>query len=100
MNDQNVLSMAVVRFLGYGAEKYPDESPSRLVDEFGLEMASKLESEVRQLLDELNSLKPDWSSQSLVMAGAWAKEEMRRAHPYLNEKALEALEWAFTWWWR
>lgn len=100
MNDQNVLSLAVMCFLGYGTEKYPSESPSRLVDEFGPEMATKLEPEVKQLLDELNSIKPDWSSQSLVMAGAWAKEEMHRSHPGLNEGALDALEWVFTWWWR
>lgn len=100
MTDPNMLSLAVIRFLGYGMATHPDENSTRLVDEFGAETASKLEPDVRQLFDELNSLKPDWSAHTLVTAGAWAKEEMRRSHPELNQGALDALEWAFTWWWR
>jgi len=100
MTDPSMLSLAVIRFLGYGMATHPDEDSARLVDEFGTETASKLEPDVRQLLDELNNLKPDWSAHTLVTAGAWAKEEMRRSHPELNKGALDALEWAFTWWWR
>ena len=100
MTAPNVLSLAVVRFLGYGMATHPDEDPARLVGEFGAQMASTLEPDVRQLLDELNKLKPDWSAHSLVTAGAWAKEEIRRRHPELSQDALDALEWAFTWWWR
>ena len=100
MTDPNMVSLAVTRFLGYGIATYPDENSARLVDEFGAETASKLEPDVRLLLDELNNLKPDWSAHSLVTAGAWVKEEMHRSHPELNQGALNALEWAFTWWWR
>lgn len=96
----NATSAAVVCFLGYGRTTHPDEDSTRLVDEFGAETASKLELDVRRLLDELNNLKPDWTAHSLVTAGAWAKEEMHRGHPELDQAALEALEWAFTWWWR
>lgn len=96
----SVISLAVVRFLGYGRTTHPDEDSMRLVDEFGAETASKLEPDVRRLLDDLNNLKPDWSAHSLVTAGAWAKEKMRRGHPELDQEALDALEWAFTWWWR
>lgn len=96
----DALSLAVIRFLGYGKAAHPEEDSTRLMDEFGVVAGSKLEPEVRQLLDELNGLKPDWSAHSLVTAGAWAKEEMRRSHPELNHEALDALEWAFTWWWR
>jgi hypothetical protein len=100
MTDSNMLSLAVTRFLGYGMAAYPDENPARLIEEFGAQAASKLESDVRLLLDELNNLKPDWSMHSLVTAGAWAKDNMRCSHPELNQEALDALEWAFTWWWR
>jgi hypothetical protein len=100
MTDANKLSLAVIRFLGYGIATHPDENSACLVDEFGAETASKLEAGIRLLLGELNNLKPDWSIHSLVSAGAWAKEEMRRRHPELNQGALDALEWAFTWSWR
>jgi hypothetical protein len=95
-----MLSLAVTRFLGYGMATHPDENPAHLVDEFGVEKALKLESDVRVILNELNNLKPDWSVHSLVTAGRWAKEEIRNSHPQLNQGALDALEWAFTWWWR
>jgi len=97
---QNEFSLAVVRFLGYGRTIHPVEDLTQLVGEFGIETTSKLEPDIRQLLDDLNNLKPDWSVHSLVTAGAWAKEEMSRSHPELNQEALDALEWAFTWWWR
>lgn len=100
MTDSNMLSLAVTRFLGYGMATYPDENPARLVDEFGAQAASKLEMDVRLLLGELNNLKPDWSMHSLASAGAWARNNMHHSHPDLNQEALDALEWAFTWWWR
>jgi hypothetical protein len=92
--------LAVVKFLGYGISILPDEDPKRLIEDFGLEVAGELELEVNQLLKELNLLKPDWNKQSLVEAGAWAKVEMQRNHPELDQKSLDALEWVFTWWWR
>lgn len=130
MTDPNMLSLAVIRFLGHGTEAYPKASSARLIDEFGAEMASRLESEVRAILDELNSLKPDWPVHSSAAAIArakedvlrrhpeygekqlnvlnwplnsaciWAKEEMRRRHPELSEDALNALDWAFSFGWR
>ena len=90
MIDSNMISLAVTRFLGYGMATYPDENPARLIEAFGPQAASKLESDVRLLLEELNNLKPDWSEHSLLTAGAWAKEEMRRNHPELNQGALDA----------
>ena len=100
MTDPNMLSLAMIRFLGYGVATHPDENSARIVDEFGAKKASELEPDVRQLLNELNSLKPDWSAHTLVTAGVWAKEEMHRNHPELNQGALDAIEWVFTWWWR
>lgn len=98
--DPSMLSLAVIRYLGHGIALHPDENSARLVEEFGAETASGIEPYVRQLLDELNSLKPDWTVHTLVTAGAWAKDKMSRTHPELNEGALRALEWTFTWWWR
>lgn len=100
MTTANTLNLAVARFLGYGATIHPDESSRRLIDEFGADIAAQLEPEVKRLLNELNQLQPDWSKHSLVTAGAWAKKEMHHRHPELDSEALDALEWAFTWWWR
>jgi len=96
----DALSLAVTAFLGYGSANHPMEQPERLLDVFDSKQAHELEVEVRALLDELNKLQPDWSSLSLAEAGTWASNEMHRRHPELNQDALKALKWAFTWWWR
>lgn len=97
----NELNVAVLRFLGYDSEPYPQENGARLVDEFGVHLASQLAPKVRDLLHALDQLKPDWTVHSSLDAAAqWAREEVRRKHPELDAKALDALEWAFSWWWK
>jgi hypothetical protein len=98
--DPHQLNQAVIHFLGYGKTPYPDESPARLLHEFGAELAPQLQCEIAILLKDLNELRPDWSIHSLVTAGFWAREEIQRRHPYLEPKALDALVWLFTWWWK
>lgn len=99
MTPQENLSLAVVRFLGYREKPYPAEDTHCLIRTFGETSAIKLQADVNQLLDELNQLKPDWGTHSLASAGAWAKEQMHYKHPDLNDEALDALGWTFTWWW-
>lgn len=101
MIERSLLNSAIIEFVGYGSTVHPVEDPARLAKAFGAEKASELELEVKKLLEDLNDLKPDWSTHSsLVSAGEWAKEKMRHEHPELGEAALNALEWTFTWWWR
>jgi hypothetical protein len=99
-NCRDHINSALVAYLGYGISTYPSEQPSRIIDMFGGEAASIYISEVKDILNELKRLRPDWSSNSLVSAGVWAKEKMRLTHPELDSNALNALEWAFTWWWK
>lgn len=94
------VSLALVKFLGYGVEPYPKEDAARIEKEFGSERAPALEERVRPILSELAALNPDWSRHSLVAAAEWAGREMRRRHPELSEEGIKAMSWIFTWRWK
>lgn len=94
------VSLALVRFMGYGVELYPKEDAARIEKEFGSERASALEERVRPILSEFAALKPDWSRHSLADAAEWAGNEMKRRHPGLSEESIEAMSWIFVWRWK
>lgn len=94
------VSLAIVKFLGYGIEPYPKEDAARIEQEFGSERAPALEERARLILKELAGLKPDWSRHSLVAAVDWAGQEMKRRYPELSQDSLQAMRWMFTWRWK
>lgn len=98
--NSNVLSRALVAYLGYGIDRFPKEDMSRLISTFGEELSTKLRPQVQEILAELGQLKPNWEVHTLESSGAWAKQEMKKRHPNLDNDALDALGWTFTWWWR
>ncbi|MBI2946666.1 MAG: hypothetical protein HYY23_03410 [Verrucomicrobia bacterium] len=99
-NTQDLISAAVPLYVGYGITPFPKEDGERLVREFGPEVGRQLELKVKQVLGELDQLKPDWSAHTLVSASRWAGTELSDRHPELDAKAVAALEWIFSWWWK
>jgi hypothetical protein len=95
-----MINEAVPLYVGYGITSFPNEDASRLAAQFGPELGRQLESEVKSLLDELDQLKPDWNTHSLLSAAKWAGEELKSKHPDLDSKAIDAFEWIFSWWWK
>lgn len=98
--EENQLSCALVKYLGYGTEPYPKEDESRLVTLFGNELSTRLRRPIQQILGDLDQLKPDWNKYSMESVGTWVKDEMRLRYPSLDGHALNALAWVFMWWWR
>src|SRR5690242_13454667 len=94
----NLISEALSLYVGYGITSFPKEDVSRLKEKFDSDVALRLEKEIKLILEDLDSIKPDWKSHSLVSGSKWAVEELRHLHPELNSKAVEALEWIFSWW--
>jgi hypothetical protein len=94
------ISLAIVKFMGYGVEPYPREDAARIEKEFGSERANSLEERLRPILSEFAALKPDWSRHSLVVAAEWAGQEMKRRYPGLSEECIKAMSWIFTWRWK
>jgi predicted polyphosphate/ATP-dependent NAD kinase len=100
MNSSSDVSRAVVLYLGHGIANYAEENVGRVVEEFGKEKTKFLEREVTDILAELNAITPNWNVHTLESAASWVRDQMKSSHAELDDKALDALEWAFTWWWR
>ena len=93
------LSHALIKYIGYKNAKIPQNNASAVASEF-CNSADLLIEEINEILNELNSLQPDWELHSLDSAEKWAGRVMKERHPDLDDEALSALQWAFTWWWR
>ena len=55
---------------------------------------------VKALVAESLSIEVDWNSLSLADGGRAMAAEMARRHPELDQVALDALAWKFTFDWR
>jgi len=87
---------AIILFIGHGINPYPQEDGSRLLNKFGPILGPGLEVKVKKLLKEVDEFKPNWNTQSLVSAGKWAVDEIQKKHPELNQDALDAIFWTYT----
>src|SRR4051812_17053539 len=94
------LSRAVVTYLQKGTAASPraDEAAVRAVaDETPPDV---LVEKVSALVAESLDISVDWGSVSLGDAGPAVVAEMARRHPELDQIALDALAWNFTFTWR
>jgi hypothetical protein len=98
--DDSDLSKAIVIYVGYGITTYPKEEGSRLLSEFGTERAAELEARIKNILESLNQIKPDWNKHTLVSGSQWAVAELKKTIPGLDAKGTAALEWLYSWWWK
>jgi hypothetical protein len=94
------LSKALVYYLGFGVAKSPSQNEAAVVDVYGQDRAVKLLADVRQILNQVNLLDVDWSTNDLVSAGKLVRAEVHYLHPNLEAQALDAIEWKFTFDWR
>lgn len=94
------INTAISIYVGYGITPFPKENSARLAGSFDIEAARQLESQINALLSELEKLQPDWTAHTLASASKWAVTELKRSHPELDDKATDALEWIYSWWWK
>ena len=94
------INEAILMYVGYGTDTYPKEDRHRLIARFGSMIGSQLATEVELLLQELEAIKPDWNTQTLEVGSALAVRELSKNHPELDDRAVAALKWTFSWWWK
>jgi hypothetical protein len=94
------LSAALVIYLGYDWANCPGRNEGQVRANWNSAKAEEFLFRISILLKELGRIEVDWSMHTLVSAGEYAKRIMRLKHPYLTEKALDSLEWKFTFDWR
>jgi len=100
ISNPNGLSQAVVLCLGYGVTIAPIFDVAKLVEIHGQKKGMDLFNDVRKLTDEAAQIPIDWGSTSLEVAGKKVHAEMHSRYPYLDNKALAAIAWKFTFDWR
>lgn len=91
------LCLAIVTFLGFGESVYPRYERDRVVEIFDHELLEK----VLLVLGEAERVEVNWSNNlTLADAGELVRCEMQRRHPELNDLALDAIAWKYTFDWR
>jgi hypothetical protein len=94
------LSEAVVIVVGFRTRNHPVIDYAAIAQRYGTSRAPGLASRVEAILTELGPVEVDWSRHSLASGGDEARRVMAARHPELNDEALAALSWKFTFDWR
>jgi hypothetical protein len=91
------LSRAVVVFLRGSGLSWPRSSPEAVERELGPDNAERLLPRLRQLADEAVSWPVDWQVHpDLNIAVPVVRAAITEAHPELNDDAVSALVWNFS----
>ena len=100
MNTPLDINEAIAIYIGYGLNSFPKEDESRLIKKYGEKNGNDLHARVRGILKELGEIQPDWNNDSLITAAEKASRFVASTHPELDETAIKAMQWIFTWWWK
>jgi hypothetical protein len=95
--DAEVLSRAIVVWLGRGYSRSPQRSEVRLVEEFGYDRAHALIKRLEQIWDVFYASNACDIAPDLMTMGDLAIDHYRKRGPTkLSDDALEALAWSYT----
>lgn len=94
------VNVAIPLYVGWQITSVPDEDLSRVASKFAPEKVEGIGQRVAAILQELNTIEPDWNEHSLASGSSWAVALLKAKFPFLDEEAVKALEWTFSWWWR
>jgi hypothetical protein len=92
------LSRAVVVYLRGSGLAWPRSSPEAVAEELGAEAAERLMPRLRQLASEAVYWPVDWQNHidDLGSATRVVEDEISAAHPELDQDAIGALGWQFS----
>ena len=89
------VSRAIVLWSGLGKTSYPQRDDSRVVTTFG-EAAPDLIALVHELARQYYRTDAEHRFADLSDMGRAASEQFRSAHPEIGDRAVQALEWCYT----
>ena len=92
------LDEAVALYIGWKTTSFPTEDARRVIDRFGPDASVALLARVRELLEELGRVRPDWTQHDLASASDWAADQVGQRHPALTKATRSALAWIYSWW--
>jgi hypothetical protein len=91
-----LLSEAIVVWIGFHREAWPNRDDQRVLDRYGPEEGSALLEAVHALDEDFYASDAKWSAPNLVAMGDQASAEFHARHPEIDELAVQALAWAYT----
>ena len=94
--DEDLVTRAIVVWLGWGRAAWPHRNEATLVAEFGTDVAVDVLPEVRRLEREFYMSDAWRVAPDLSTMGDQAAAEFRARHPEIGEDAVEALAWSYT----
>ena len=94
--DPDLVSEAIVLWLGFRIVPWPKRDESRVSERFGAEVANDLLPAVRELEDEFYESDARHKAADVEVMGEQASAEFRAAYPNLSDDAVAALAWAYT----
>ena len=97
IHDPVLLSRAIVIWTGFGVRSWPKRDDARLVRTFGSSMADKLLPLLLQFWDDFYASDARIIAPDLQSMGDHAANDFRKVHPELDDAAVEALAWCYTW---
>ncbi|RKR73943.1 hypothetical protein [Frondihabitans australicus] len=89
------LSQAIVRYVGHGESSYPRERPESVAQAFG-PRSSGLVDDVRALLRETEECAADVDRTDAGDSFRAVRAAMVARHPELDDEAVRALAWAWS----
>lgn len=94
--DGKLLNEAIPLYVGIGSELSPKFQAKRVEDRFGKVVAASLVVQIEAILADLWLLKPDWQKMNLEEGTDWALREIHKRYPGLDEQALNAIGWTYS----
>jgi hypothetical protein len=86
---------AVLIWVGWGKNPFPEENEKRLVEHFGRDEAVRLLPILRELADEFDKSEARLATHDVSEMGRIASEEFKRKFPEIPHEAVKALAWGY-----
>lgn len=90
------LSEAIIAWTGWGVSAWPARDKARVVEAFGEELAIDLMPAIREAEEEFYESDARRVVEDLAEMGETAAERFRKAHPEIDDAAIRALAWCYT----
>jgi hypothetical protein len=85
------LTQALRLYLERSHSTWPRRNLQAVLSAFGSTQGPELLAKIDSLLEEANSLHPDWTVHSLQSATSWVETQMQIRHPNLEKEAIACL---------
>ncbi len=90
------INEAVAIYTAFGKSPFPRARSNDLIVQYGPERGAELKLRIVALLEDLQQSMPTGEKRSRKSVTEQAIEQFRPRHPELDESALKALAWTFS----